>query len=240
MRAPACLLVVCVPLVLAAPAYAAPTGEISGTVTSASTAEAISGTRVCAKLTASEPEREAHCAFTGAHGEYTISGAPVGEYHVRFTGEHLPLTERPYAPQWYYGSRSFATSTPVKVEASKASTGIDPSLVEAASVSGTVTDTEGHPLQTVVFLFEETEPGVFEANEIFATTDAEGNYTLRGIGQGTAYIEFSGYCNAVGCTVLHAKQFYDGAPTLAGATGLHLKPAEDRTGSTRRCSKTGT
>ena len=48
----------------------------------------------------------------------------------------------------------------------------------AASVSGTVTNTEGRPLAVVVFLWEEPEPGVYEAVEQFATANAEGRYTI--------------------------------------------------------------
>jgi Carboxypeptidase regulatory-like domain len=218
------LLALSASLVLAAAAAAAPTGIIAGTVTKAGGSEAIAHTQVCAKVTRDEPS--VGCGETNEKGEYSIPNLPPGDYRVRFTGQVGP-THREYAPQWYKGSLSFSGATAVQVEASKTNTEVNASMAAAASVSGTVTNTEGHPLAVVVFLWEEPEPGIYEAVEQFATANAEGAYTITGIGQSKAYIQFSGYiCGAEGCPPVYAQKFYDNQTSLATATPLLLLPGE--------------
>jgi Carboxypeptidase regulatory-like domain len=222
------LLALSASLVLAATASAAPTGSIAGTVTKTGGSEPIARTEVCAKVTRDEPS--VGCGETNENGEYAISNLPPGEYRVRFTGQVGPV-HREYAPQWYKGSLSFSGATPVQVGASKTNNEVNASMAAAANVSGTVTNTEGRPLAVVVFLWEEPEPGVYEAVEQFANADAEGRYTISGVGQSKAYIQFSGYvCGGEGCPPVYAQEFYDNQMSLATATPLLLLPGEHREG----------
>jgi hypothetical protein len=231
------LLALCSSLLLAAAAHAAPTGTIVGIVTKAGGSEPIAHTEVCAKVTRDEPS--VACGETNENGEYAIPNLPPGAYRVRFTGE-VGTVHREYAPQWYKGSLSFAGATAVQVEASKTDNEVNASMVAAASVSGAVTNTEGHPLAVVVFLWEEPEPGVYEAVEQFANADAEGRYTISGIGQSKAYIEFSGYvCGTEGCPPVYAEEFYDNQMTLATATPLLLLPGEHREGINAAMTENG-
>jgi hypothetical protein len=77
------LLVAGMALCLAPNAMALPTGQISGTVTSASGKAPLKGIEVCASLPGEEFEGEV-CETTDAAGEYTITKLPSGEYHVEF------------------------------------------------------------------------------------------------------------------------------------------------------------
>jgi hypothetical protein len=217
----------CAALALPAVTDAVPTGAIEGTITKAEGGEPIANAEVCAKRTQAEFLGE--CAFTHENGQYTIPNLRAGEYRVRFSGDIGPV-HKVYATKWYNDAPSFAKALPLKVEAGKVQSGVNASLAIGAHVSGRVTDGEGHPLQVVVFVEEEVEAGVYEPIEFFVA-DAEGMYTISGIGEHPAYVDFSGYtCGEAGCPTLYARQYYNDKPSLASATPLMLKPGESLEG----------
>lgn len=84
-------------------------GEISGTITSASTGAAMEGALACALSTSGSngPELVA-CARSGANGEYTIEGIPDGEFDLLFAG-------RGVAQQFYPGKTSQTEATAVSI-----------------------------------------------------------------------------------------------------------------------------
>ncbi len=77
----------------------------------------------------------------------------------------------------------------VRVVGTERVTGVDFGLVEGSSISGTVTDTDtGLPVRNV-----ELGAGPIDRGEIsWTNTDANGNYTLKGLPQGLMDVEVRG------------------------------------------------
>jgi Carboxypeptidase regulatory-like domain len=183
----ATLVVVACSLGLAPGALAATTGQISGTVTSASAGKAaISGIEACASSVGGE---EFACATTTGSGEYTISGLASGEYYVEFAPpfeSHLD-----YVRQYYNHVSSFAAAQAVLVTAGAARSGVDAELEEGAQITGTVRSAVAGKAT-----IEGIRVCALPSNERYegvecAKTSATGDYTITGLQGGEYRIEFS-------------------------------------------------
>ena len=104
-------------------------GQISGTVTDASTHSALSG--VCVTVYDST-DNEVGFANTDASGHYTVSGLVSGSYTVGFAG----CGAGNYAPQFYNGKSSLATADAVSVTAGSTTSGIDAALQTGGQIRG--------------------------------------------------------------------------------------------------------
>lgn len=116
---------------------------------------------------------------TDARGHYTAKGLRTGEVVACFdtsaaTGGDLPTGAMPGC---YQHHRKFA------VRARSVRTGIDAHLHAGGAVSGTVTDTDGTPLQGVEVDVESRTS--FDNNGGYAETGARGHYTVRGLATGS-------------------------------------------------------
>lgn len=161
-------------------AATAATGSISGTVTDAATHEPIAGIEVCATLL--EEEGGSTCATTGLSGTYLISGLVEGQYKVGYWSEEFT-----YAFQFYNGKPYWYEADPVTVGAGD-TPNIDAHLVANGQIEGTVrAEAGGAPIQWVEVcaweLSGEEEGGC-------TGTNAEGKYTIPGLGPGEYGVEF--------------------------------------------------
>ncbi len=104
-------------------------GQITGTVTDASSGAGIRFTLVCV-LDAFEGEIF-ECVFTGGSGQYAIGGLPTGIYKVWFSpdGTESPEIDDGYFQQFYNDRPTFAQADSVGVVAGGAASGIDAHLV---------------------------------------------------------------------------------------------------------------
>lgn len=104
-------------------------GEITGTVTDASSHAAIKEVEVCAlEKTSFE---FVTCTYTNANGQYTLAGLPTDEYKVEFWAEYENLN---YITQYYNDKPTFALADPVSTTVSATHPGIDAQLVPLSSL----------------------------------------------------------------------------------------------------------
>ena len=110
-------------------------------------------------------------AQTAADGTYTISNLPVSSdgYDVYF----YDCADGGYMSQYYGETVDPAVGEP--------STGVDAHMVLGATISGTVTDASGHPVNDGCITIDD-EYGDYEAS---GYTDASGAYSINGLATGS-------------------------------------------------------
>jgi Carboxypeptidase regulatory-like domain len=165
-------------------ALTASPGQISGSVTDASTHAGIEDVVVYAydangNLFSS--------ASTAADGTYALAGLPPGLYRLGFASDG-------YLPQFYGGRASLAAADPVPVTAGATTAGIDAALVTATGqISGTATDAStAKPIEKIeVTVYDATGHPVNSA-----CTRSDGTYTLSGLAPGSYRVGFNDNCGA--------------------------------------------
>jgi 5-hydroxyisourate hydrolase-like protein (transthyretin family) len=155
-------------------------GTISGTVTDAGTGRPLGGISVYAETTGGTYLAS---ATTDAQGRYTLRGLSAGNVVVYFAGNGLHESE------YYDGATTPDTARPIAVTTQSATTGIDAALVSGAVVTGTVTAADtGLGLAGVsVYAYPASGGGLTGS----ATTDADGHYTIEGLGTGSYTVSFT-------------------------------------------------
>ena len=126
-------------------------------------------------------------AATEAGGKYTVKGLPTGSYRVEF----YPFGGANLVPQYFEHGLSPAEATLVFVEEEKAPTVLDENLPVGGQITGTVTNSVTHKPAANVFV-EAVNARGFEFFGGFGETNANGEYTVIGLGTGTYNLEFSG------------------------------------------------
>ena len=205
-------------LIIAPSAFAAEgAGAISGTVTAAVSHENLQGIEVV--VYEAGEELPVGFATTKANGEYMVEGLASGPYKVEFSaGFESGLN---YVSQYYDDASSLAAAEPVPVTQGAATPGIDAELQEGGELSGTVT--RYTPSEDIVPL-KNIEVTVYPATGMerpvgFATTKADGEYTVEGLASGSYKVEFSvGFESALN----YVTQYYEDAPTLAAAASVSV------------------
>lgn len=139
-------------------------GQISGTVTDASTLAGIANVTACA-FAGSEI---AGCANTKANGEYTIPGLPTGSYSVGFSPS-----------QGNYLSQS---QSGISVTAPNTTSGVSAALQPGGQISGKVTDAGTHAALSGVT--------VCVTGVRCASTNGAGEYTVGGLSSSTYEVSF--------------------------------------------------
>ncbi len=145
-------------------------GSIAGTVTDEATGLPLAGVYV--ELNNGVTNGSANSA---ADGSYELIGLPDGEYTVGFWdsgGDHLF--------EYYDGARTAAAATTLTITASSALSGIDASLIEEATISGTVVDVFGAPVETFARLYHADTDTYLQT----AWTDVEGAYRFADVWPG--------------------------------------------------------
>ena len=114
--------------------------SITGHVTD-SKGHPVQGVNVSASSTANARWRLGN-AITDANGDYVITGLAAGDYRVQFSAPMGSNLVSEYHPD----TTDYSLAVPVKVAAAATVTGIDASLAAGASITGHVTDSDGHPV----------------------------------------------------------------------------------------------
>ena len=193
-------------------------GEVEGKVTSVGSGTPIAGIEVC-PYASGNGYSYGNCARTDAAGEYTIEKLTGGEYRVGFADPFNSSLN--YVRQFYDGHARLSDANPFAVTAGTPTTGIDASLEEGGEVSGKVIriGTKA-PLQGVQVC--PYEHGGYERAGACAQTDADGEYTLRGLPSGLVDVEFGNY--------EYFTRYYKEASSLSSATGVPVEALQDTTG----------
>ena len=202
-------------------------GQISGTVTNASTLAAVEGVKVCALTSADEDQG---CTSTDSAGAYTLTGLPVGEYRVVFIAPEAAN----YAPQYYDGKAKFAEADPVPVTVDSTTTGIDAALTAGGQITGTVTDAVTKAPLAGAEVCSYNQSSEFEFFGFFdrcTDTNSAGQYTFIGLpgGEYKVYFAFGSYM----------AQYYNDKSELSEAEPVSVIAGSTTTGidAERRCNQ---
>jgi RHS repeat-associated protein len=177
-------------------------GQITGTVTSASSKTMVAGASVTAY--AATTGFYITSTTTNAKGEYTLPRLATGTYRVGFDAKNQNLVS-----QYYDQKASNNEATNVAVTTGATTGGIDASLEAGGELAGSVIDaTTKKALSNVSVLIS----GGGTIYPEYAHTDATGKYAIEGLRPGTYTVEFvaSGY----------EVQYYNGKNKLSEATSI--------------------
>jgi len=159
---------------------ALPLGDIiSGTVTSATTGQALAG--ICALVLLSNGEPYEEVAST-ADGTYSVDELPAGQYQVEF-GAGCGSTGD-YAPQ-AYDNTSVLTPDTISIKGSGQTVSeIDAAMQPGAEITGTVRDAAGHAVEVCV---EAVTPGGLLYDLVVSP---HGRYQLTDLSPGQYQVSF--------------------------------------------------
>jgi hypothetical protein len=187
-------------------------GEITGTVTDASSSAGLVGAEVYVEDTQGE---DIASVFTGAGGTYTVTGLATGTYKI------YASDSSGYGYLYYGGALTYGSATSVSVTAPNATGSINVALQpssDAGSISGTVTAGGQPAYETYVELFDANNNVVEGTN-----TALDGTYSFTGLPAGSYKVFFAPNGNL-------AWQFYSNATTLASATAVKVVAGTPTTG----------
>lgn len=193
-------------------------GSIAGNVSDEGTHEPIAGIWACAR---DGQGWEPRCALSDANGNYLLKGIPSGSFSVEYSGGNRVN----YLREFYEDAQTWAAATDVDVTAPGLTSGIDAELAPGAEILGHVSDPgTGAPSRGVFVCANEQDPGEYQGCD---STDTAGDYAIRSLPAGTYLVAFELEYLPTG---LFAKQWWDGAATMAEADPLEIAPPESRTG----------
>ncbi len=180
-------------------------GRIEGTVTAAEGGAPLAHVLVCAFLANGEEIEE--CTVTASDGTYSVERLPTGIYEVEF------FDAPEYLTQFYAGAPHLAGAKSISVTAGPAPvTGIDAQMLSSAAHSGSI---EGQVTSaaTSAPLGSVQVCAIALPEELVrcTLTQADGDYKLEGLAEGSYGIEFEDQPDYV-------PQFYADKAKLAEAT----------------------
>jgi Carboxypeptidase regulatory-like domain len=194
-------------------------GEITGTVTNASTSAALSGGTVTAIPAVSGAAVSSGFLTDGAGtltvsgNSYTLSGLPSGEYVLQYAN----TATSPSYPKVYYAGTAVTQllggATDFNITTGSAAQSANFAVPEAGTVSGTVLASGSDaPLAGVIVQFYTTSGQPV----VRTTTGSTGNYSESDLLPGTYKLSFTQTNPALPL----ALQYYSGAATLAKANAV--------------------
>jgi hypothetical protein len=192
-------------------------GTVSGTVTTIETPE--TGLENATAYAVDSTDTYVQGVATDADGNYSIVGLSPGTYRIQFQ----PPYGDSHATQYWNQATTFDKATPIIVGANTAATGINATLRQGATISGTVTEADdpSTPIPNAD-VEAETPSGTYVAD---AYADDSGNYTMTDLPAGTFVVEFTGSLD-----VAYTSSFWQNASKLSAATRIKLTAGSAITG----------
>jgi hypothetical protein len=170
-------------------ARVAGSGTISGTVTAAWNGQPLGGICVAAVNLVSGRTTP---AISAQDGSYSITGLSASSYDVRFKGCSPGVS---VVTQFWDDQESPDSATSVQVSDGQSVTGIDAAIQRAGTVTGLVTDTNGHRPSGVCVHLSSSNSGVD-----YSGKTASGRYTITNVPPGHYLVDF-------GCASYPDQQF---------------------------------
>ncbi|WP_190243168.1 carboxypeptidase regulatory-like domain-containing protein [Arthrobacter globiformis] len=149
-------------------------------------------------------------------GSYRVTGLAAGSYKVQFDGNRSGALD-----QWHAGAHSFETATPLTLGTGQDLTGINETLVKAASISGRVTLPAGVDAASIYLNVYSSED---RNSSRWFQVKADGSYTAGDLAAGSYKIQFAG--DGTGTLA----QWHAGAKSFETATAITLSEGQDLTG----------
>ena len=176
----------------------AQSGVITGRVTDSATGDPIAGIWVLADNYDDE-EAMFSDALTDADGVYRMTGLPPADYRIDTGGTDSGMN---YIRVFYNAVADEASANRVTLTGTATVTGIDFALSAGGAVSGTITDSNGAPIQGVM-----VEASGYGVDGWFGETEtaSNGTYTLSGLASGTYRIRACSSCS----DMPYVDKFYD-------------------------------
>ena len=192
--------------------------KISGTVLADADSSPLEGINVAAyQWTGLEWDRM-RSADSDANGDFTIGGLVAGTYRVQFEDWNGN-----YLDEVYDNVASLDSGTDVVVGPEATVSNINASLATAASISGTITDTNSNPLDYFRAEAYQWNGAAWVAIRN-GFSDSEGAYAIRGLAAGTYRIWFSDGDNN------YLAEAYDDAASLDAGTDVVVGAGGSETG----------
>jgi hypothetical protein len=161
--------------------------SISGTVTSVAPPHSEIGHIEVTAYEKAAPNAVVAHVETNQFGVYELTSLSKGAYVIGFKSQYTSGLN--YAPQFYPEKARFLEANEVYVGEGNKESEVNAKLLQGASISGTVTDAAtSQPLAGVIVIA--VASGGTEALETLTTTDANGDYTLVGLGSGSYDVVF--------------------------------------------------
>jgi hypothetical protein len=207
-----------------------PGGAVSGKITSASTAKALSG--ICVDAFSNTTPTYAFASSTST-GTYVMKGMAAGSYSVEFyTGCG---NKGDYVPQFYNDSPDYQSATPVTVTVGQTAGSINAAMAPGGAISGTVKSVAtGKVIPNICVRVNSTANSSVGNSTV---TSSNGSYKIMGLVAGSYDVNFSGGCGNSGS---YASQYYSNSATLSGATPVAVTVGTTATGINATMAAGGT
>ncbi|WP_161958267.1 carboxypeptidase-like regulatory domain-containing protein, partial [Arthrobacter sp. H-02-3] len=157
-------------------------------------------------------------ALVGLDGTYKITGLTAGSFKLGFTGYGA-------LEQWYNKAASFDTASVITLTSGQDLTGINATLVKAATISGKITAPPGTNLNAMwAMAYKSQSVGPDETSPVGAPVGPDGTYKIIGLAAGSYKLKFFGYNTGA------LEQWYKNATSYGTATAVTVTTGQDLAG----------
>ena len=164
--------------------------------------------------------RRVASSMTDAAGNYLLRGLGSGKYNIQIEKS----TQSGYADEWWSGSASATTATPIDTVEGTTSTGKDFTADLGGTISGRVTNTDGENVDDVLVSVWRLVDGRYVDEGEGAATDGLGQYSIRGLSAGTYTLGFTDYISGGSFDqsggAVYEEQLWNNKATLDTATAM--------------------
>ena len=155
-------------------------------------------------------------AQTDSSGNYTITGLGAGAYRVE-----ADASGTEYVSEYFDGVQDYSSAEQVNVVLEQETDGVDFTLEVGGSISGTVSDENGDPIEGLWVYANEYDDGDWIGG---CYTASDGSYTITGFGTGTYRVRVnadeSGYVS----------EYYDDVKNYSSADEVDVVLGQEKSG----------